>query len=143
MVCIEDDKRVSCGEACEHGDRKHRACRQQDGDQVAGPRVGPQDFGKSRDRVPQFTKGESRVRFPDCDAASLSPGHALEELDDRPLQIVLAKAREEPGRGPVPVQGTRIVLEPRNSRKRIENAVRKVGARIPSQGMQDLGYREP
>src|SRR5207302_8339596 len=113
------------------------------GDQVAGPRVGPQDFGKSRDRVPQFTKGESRVRFPDCDAASLSPGHALEELDDRPLKIVLAKAREEPGRGPVPVQGTRIVLEPRNSRKRIENAVRKVGARIPSQGSEDLGYREP
>jgi hypothetical protein len=46
VVCIEYDKRASCGEACEHPEREQRACRQQDGDQVAGFGVGRQCFGE-------------------------------------------------------------------------------------------------
>src|SRR5262245_38680920 len=130
MVGIERDKWTSCCEACQHCERKQRACRQQDRDQVARLCVGRQSFSKSRGRVPQFTKSEGGTGIPDCDAASLLAGHALEVLDDRALQILVAKARKEPGRGAVPVQGTRVVLEPRNGRKPVQNAVRKVGARI-------------
>ena len=73
----------------------------------------------------------------------LAPDHALELLDDRPLQILVAKARKGPSRGPVPIQGTRIVLEPPSGRKRVESGGRRVGVRIPLQGMQALGCREP
>src|SRR5262249_38983210 len=78
MVGIERDKWTSCGEACQHCERKQRACRQQDRDQVARLCVGGQSFSKSRGRVPQFTKTEDRPGIPDCDAAWVLAGYALE-----------------------------------------------------------------
>ena len=92
-----------------------------------------QCFGQSRDPVPQFAEGESGVRVPDRDAASLSAGHSLEVLDDRPLQILVAKARKEPIRGPVPVQRARIVREPCERPKRVEGAAQK---RVASCGVR-------
>ena len=53
-----------------------------------------------------------------------------------PLQVLVAKARKEPIRGPVPVQRAPIVLEPCKRSKHVEGAVPQVGARVASRGVQ-------
>ena len=73
--------------------------------------------------------------FPDRDAPGLPAGHSLEMLDDRPLQILVAKARKEPIRGSVPVQRAPIVPEPCKRPKHVARAVPKVGVRVASRGM--------
>jgi hypothetical protein len=74
----------------------------------------------------------------------VSAGRPLEVIDDRPVQVLVTKARKEPGRGPVPIQRTRIDLEPLKATKRIENAVRQVGARVALAGNARLsGVERP
>jgi hypothetical protein len=68
----------------------------------------------------------------------VSAGHALEVLDDRPVQELVRKAGKRPGRGAVPIQRTRIDLEPLKASNCLENAVRKVSARVPSQERKDV-----
>ena len=101
---IEATNGPSRRQARQHRERKHRTGRQQDADQVAGLCLGRECFGQSRDAVPQLGEGEGGVRIPDRDALRLPADDALEVLDDRPMQVFVAKARKEPIRGPVPVQ---------------------------------------
>jgi len=42
----------------------------------------------------------------------MSARHALKVIDDRPIQIFVAKPREDPAGGAVPVQRVLTVLEP-------------------------------
>src|SRR5262249_57057172 len=104
-----------------------------DADQVAGLCLGTQCFGQSRDSVPQFAEGERSVRVLNCDAVSVSAGHSLEVLDDRPLQILVAKVRKQPIRGPVPVQWARIVRQPRERLEYFEIAAQQ---RVASLGVR-------
>ena len=69
----------------------------------------------------RFAERDGCVRVPDRDAPAVSAGHALELLDDRPLQILVAKTRKDSIGRSVPVQGTRIVREPFDRPKRVDS----------------------
>src|SRR5262249_59409452 len=104
--------------------------------------LGRQGFGKPRGRVPEFAERDIDAAAADGDASSLPAGHPLEPLDDRLLEILVAKARKRSGRWSVPVQRTRIGREPGTGWNRLDGVGRRIGARVASQGMQGLSCIE-
>src|SRR6201999_323816 len=77
----------------------------------------------------------------DRDAIRLPAHDALEMVDDRPLQILVAKGREGTIGGPVPVQRASIVLEPstRLGPVDVSGAIRKADERGATRGVQGHG----
>ena len=87
-MSIQGHKRASRRQARQHGEGKHRTCRQQDADQLSRFGFGRDGFGQPGEAIPQFPKGERCVCIRDRDTVSMSARHALKVIDDRPIQIV-------------------------------------------------------
>src|SRR5262249_16176494 len=62
--------------------------------------------------IPQFSERERCFVIRDSDSISITMRHALKVIDDRPIQVFVAKLAEHPMGWAVPVQRARTVLKP-------------------------------
>jgi hypothetical protein len=112
ILRIQGDKGASRRQARQHGQRKHRTRRQYDADQLSRSGFARDGFGQSGEAIPQFRIRERCVRVRHRDTVSMPARHALKMIDDRPIQIFVAKPGENPAGGAVPVERVLTVLEP-------------------------------